>query len=287
MNFGLTSAWIRRYYLKLTGGTLTGSLTAPNFISTGAANTVKEYSASSGSAITIDPANGECQYITLTAATPVITFAAAPAAGTSKKIKLTLIQDGTGGRLPTFANCTFLATGSSTATAINSAISSLTYFEVDAINGAWVIASADENIGTTNGSVAPAGRIGEVVMASTSGVSLTSAAAKTIGSITLTPGNWTLKALYSFTGAGGVILSRNRIGFNTTTDVLPTSPNGGFQEENYSTPSSGSLRSGFVEQLDPVNITTTTTFYLVAAETFSGGTVTATSKIKAERTCVI
>lgn len=286
MNFGLTSAWIRRYYLKLTGGTLTGSLTAPTFISTGAANTVKEYSANSGSAITIDPANGECQYITLNAATPVITFAAAPAAGTSKKIKLTLIQDGTGGRLPTFANCTFLATGSSTATAINSAISSLTYFEADAINGAWVVASADQNLGVIDGSVAAAGYVGEVVTASTSSVSLTTATAKTIGSITLTPGNWTLKALYNLTGASSAILTRVRVGFSLTTDVLPTMPAGGFQEENY-TSAANTIRAGFCEQLDPISITSTTTFYLVAAANFAAGTITANSKVKAERNCVI
>lgn len=246
-----------------------GKFTVTSLISTAGANTVKEYSANSGSAITIDPENGECQYITLNAATPVITFASAPSAGTSKKIKLTLIQDGTGGRLPTFANCTFLATGSSTATAINSAISSLTYFEADAINGAWVIASANQNLGVTNGSVSAAGYIGEVIsstLAIGSATSLTTATAKTVTSINLTPGRWMLWGNIGFIAAGTPTILEGSI--STTNNTQATSPNGGayFREQGtFAAGSTNIVPTGGTE----LNITSNTTVYLVATGTFS------------------
>lgn len=268
-----------------SGDTMTGPLTATTFTSTGAANTVKEYSANSGSAITIDPANGETQYITLNAATPVITFASAPAAGTSKRIKLTLIQDGTGGRLPTFANCTFLATGSSTATAINSAISSLTYFEAEAINGAWVVASADQNLGVTDGSVAAAGYIGEVISSTVaigSAVSLTTATAKTITSITLSPGDWMVSGNIGFIAAAGTLPTVLTASISTTDNTQATSPNGGaFNQLGLSF----TAASTNVLPLAPtrINITTQTTYYLVGTATFTVSTLTAYGSITARR----
>ena len=261
------------------------SFTATNFISTGAANTVKEYSANSGSAITIDPANGETQYITLNAATPVITFASAPAAGTSKRIKLTLIQDGTGGRLPTFANCTFLATGSSTATAINSAISSLTYFEAEAINGAWVIASANQNLGITDGSSAASGYIGEVISSTVaigSAVSLTTATAKTITSITLSPGDWMVSGNIGFIAAAGTLPTLLTASISSTNNTQATSPNGGaFNQLGLAF----TAASTNVLPLAPtrINITTQTTYYLVGTATFTVSTLTAYGSITARR----
>lgn len=268
-----------------SGDIMTGALSAPSFTSTGAANTVKEYSANSSTAITIDPANGECQYITLNAATPVITFAAAPAAGTSKKIKLTLIQDGTGGRLPTFANCTFLATGSSTPTAINSAISSLTYFEVDAINGAWVVASANQNLGVIDGSVAPAGYIGEIISSSIaigSATSLTTATAKSITSITLTPGNWMISGNIGFIAAAGTIPTSLIASISATDNTQATSPNGGGFSQLQATLGTASTN---VLPISPteINITTTATYYLVGTAAFTVSTLTAYGSIRARR----
>lgn len=281
----LLKSYFDTFYLKLTGGTLTGALTAPNFISNAGADTVKEYSANSSTAITIDPANGECQVITLTAATPVITFAAAPAAGTSKKIKLTLLQDGTGGRRPTFANCTFLSTGSSTATPINQAISSLTYFEADAVNGAWVVASADQNIGVIDGSSAPAGYIGEVISSSVaigSATSLTTATAKTITSITLTPGDWMVSGNIGYIAAAGTTPTLLISSISSTNNTHATSPNGGAFAQHQAPLGTASTN---VLTLSPVriNITTTTIYYLVASATFIGSTLTAYGSITAGR----
>ena len=271
--------------VQKAGDTMTGALTAPSFTSTGAANTVKEYSANSGSAITIDPANGETQYITLNAATPVITFASAPAAGTSKRIKLTLIQDGTGGRLPTFANCIFLATGSSTATAINSAISSLTYFEAEAINGAWVVASANQNLGVIDGSVAAAGYIGQVITSSVaigSATSLTTATDKTITSISLTPGDWMVSGNIGFIAATTTVPTKLTASISATNNTQAISPNdGGFAQiqATLGTASTNVLTTSPMR----INITSTTTYYLVGTATFTVSTLTAYGSITARR----
>jgi hypothetical protein len=271
--------------VQKAGDTMTGALTAPSFTSTGAANTVKEYSANSGSAITIDPANGETQYITLNAATPVITFASAPAAGTSKRIKLTLIQDGTGGRLPTFANCIFLATGSSTATAINSAISSLTYFEAEAINGVWVVASANQNLGVIDGSVAAAGYIGEVITSSvgiTSSTPLTTAIDKSITSITLTAGDWMVSGNIGFIAAATTVPTKLTASISATNNTQAISPNdGGFAQiqATLGTASTNVLTTSPMR----INITSTTTYYLVGTATFTGAALTAYGSISARR----
>lgn len=265
--------------------TFSSSVTATNFISTAGANTVKEYSANSGSAITIDPANGETQYITLNAATPVITFASAPAAGTSKRIKLTLIQDGTGGRLPTFANCIFLATGSSTATAINSAISSLTYFEAEAINGAWVVASANQNLGVTDGSVAAAGYIGQVITSSVaigSATGLTTATDKTITSITLTAGDWMVSGNIGFIAAATTVPTKLTASISATNNTQAISPNdGGFAQiqATLGTASTNVLTTSPMR----INIASTTTCYLVGTATFTVSTLTAYGSISARR----
>lgn len=271
--------------VQKAGDTMTGALTAPSFTSTGAANTVKEYSANSGSAITIDPANGETQYITLNAATPVITFASAPAAGTSKRIKLTLIQDGTGGRLPTFANCIFLATGSSTATAINSAISSLTYFEAEAINGAWVVASANQNLGVIDGSVAAAGYIGQVITSSvgiTSATPLTTAIDKSITSITLTAGDWMVSGNIGFIAAATTVPTKLTASISATNNTQAISPNdGGFAQiqATLGTASTNVLTTSPMR----INIASTTTYYLVGTATFTGATLSAYGSISARR----
>lgn len=272
-------------YVLKSGDTMTGALTAPSFTSTGAANTVKEYSANSGSAITIDPANGETQYITLNAATPTITFASAPAAGTSKKIKLTLVQDGTGGRQPTFANCTFLATGSSTPTAINQAIAATTYFEADAVNGAWIVSAANQNLGVTDGSSAASGYIGEIIsstIAIGSAVSLTTATAKSITSITLTPGDWMVSGNIGFIAASGTLPTILTASISQVDNTQATSPNGGgFNQLQLAF----AATSTNVLSMAPtrINISAQTTVYLVGTATFTVSTLTAYGSITARR----
>ncbi len=75
---------------------------------TGDALSQKAYSASSGSAYTIDPANGAQLDLTLTAASPVLTFAA-PTSSSTQRIDITIIENGTGGYTPSWVNVTWAA----------------------------------------------------------------------------------------------------------------------------------------------------------------------------------
>lgn len=88
--------------------------------------TYKVFTANSGSAITIDSANGLLQIITLTANT-TITLPAAIASGKEQEITLFLVQDSTGGRTISWVNATYAA---GTAPTIASAIGAYTYLGV-------------------------------------------------------------------------------------------------------------------------------------------------------------
>lgn len=74
------------------------AITSTTNIKTGASDTNKEYTANSGASITIDPANGYRQTITLTANT-TITLTTVPSSTTNRSMLLELVQDGTGGEL--------------------------------------------------------------------------------------------------------------------------------------------------------------------------------------------
>lgn len=116
--------------VSLTGG---GSPTFDTITLTGAALSQHPVTANSGSAYTIDQANGAQFDITLTAATPVLTLQAVNA-GKTQTLNVTLIQDGTGGRAPTWANVTWAA---GVAPTIASAIAARTYLEFVSDGVTW------------------------------------------------------------------------------------------------------------------------------------------------------
>lgn len=100
--------------------------------------------ANSGSAYTINQANGTQFDITLTAATPVLTLAAVTASE-SQRLPVTLIQDGTGGRLPSFVNVTWAA---GVAPTVSSAIASSTYLEFISDGVTWTGYAVPQSTGT-------------------------------------------------------------------------------------------------------------------------------------------
>jgi hypothetical protein len=93
--------------LLLVGGTMSGPIGMGNNNITGikVAGFNGEYdNGNSGSGITIDFANGAMQKVTLNAAGPVLTMANGPAAG---RYRLKVIQDATGGRIPSWAGTNY------------------------------------------------------------------------------------------------------------------------------------------------------------------------------------
>ncbi|SRR6266403_36138 len=115
-----------------------------NVFATGAALASLPYAANSGTAYTIDPANGGQLDLTLNGVTPVITLQAV-VTGQAVRLPITLIQDGTGSRVPSFVNVTWAAGVTPT---IASAISARTYLEFISDGVTWTGYALNSSTGT-------------------------------------------------------------------------------------------------------------------------------------------
>lgn len=138
--------------------------------------------------------------------------------------------------------------------------------------------------GITNASSAAAGQVGEVISNSASGVSLTSTIAATVTSINLTAGKWTIIPSGGFTPAAGTLPTNLVVSVNTTTNTLPASAiaiNTSYCQRQAAFPA-GSYQQ-FAAYAATVNISSTTTFYLVLSATFTVSTLTGSGVLWAIR----
>lgn len=139
--------------------------------------------------------------------------------------------------------------------------------------------------GITDGSNAVASVVGEVVtstIAIGSAVSMTTATANTITSITLQPGDYDLWGNIGFIAATGTIPTILTGSINTTTNAQATSPNGGAFAQisaTLGTATTSVLPVGTMR----VNPTVPTTYYLVGTATFTVSTLTGYGSISARR----
>lgn len=247
---------------------------------TGAALTQNNVVVNTSTAYTIDAANGASFQLTMNSATPTLTLGTAPTE--YQELYVQLIQDGTGGRDPTFANVTWAA---GAAPAILQDIASITYLKFVGAGSVWTGFAANQNFGIIDGSAAPSGYIGEVVtstIASGSAVSLTTATVTEITHIDLSPGCWELRANLIFVGTGitstelqGLIAtaSGTSVTGQVTANTLFCTP---FLEGG-STSTSGAIPTW------QQNITSATSYYLKAKATFTVGTCTGYGSITATR----
>ncbi len=232
---------------------------APSPVFTGAAIVQAAYSANSGANITIDPANGAFQEITLTANT-TITLPTALAAGKSQEITLILIQDGVGSRTADFVNATYY---SGYKPFINSSIGAQTtiYFK-------------NSNLGCLLYAGDPTGTISST-LAIGSATSLTTGTAKTITSITLTEGVWNVWGNVGAIAAAGTIPTILEASISMVNNTQATSPNNGaYVRQQLPFATAGT-------QIAPVGTTQitvgpglTAVVYLVLALTFTVSTAT-------------
>jgi hypothetical protein len=159
-----------------------------------------------------------------------------------------------------------------------------------------VEAAAGEGIeieGVTDGSAPTAGYVGEVISSSVgrgSGTSLTTGVTVTITSIELTAGDWDLRGVIGYDGGSGVVVTALDFAVSLTAATLPStarisSPSGG--EVYYEIGKGGNgigdwdMSHGIASY--QVSISSTDTFYLVAASTFASGTLAAYGHIEARR----
>lgn len=244
-----------------------------------------DFTANSSTAITLTAANGKSQSITLTGNT-TITMPASPSSGVEQDISLQLIQDGTGSRTVAWSGVTWATTGG-VAPAINSAIGASTYFFLRGTNASgWIGFAANQNIGVSDASTAASGYIGELISANVaigSPVSLTSTTAANITSISLSPGDWLVNGTIGFIPAGTTTASLYVGSINTTSATQGTSPNtGAFFTYGGLTYAAG-VSQVFPTGSTRINVSTTTTVYLVATATFAISTLTGYGFIAARR----
>lgn len=133
--------------------------------------------------------------------------------------------------------------------------------------------------GVTNGSAAGAGQVGQVLTATGTSVSLTSASSVNCTSIPLTAGDWNVWGSSYFTPAGSTTQSQIATGVNTTPATLPAIPN--YSLLTLSIPA-GDVEA-LVAPMQIVNVSGATTAYLVVNATFATSTETATCTINARR----
>lgn len=141
--------------------------------------------------------------------------------------------------------------------------------------------------GVTNASNASAGNVGEVISSSVvsgSQVSLTSTTAANVTSISLTAGDWDVTGTVVLNPAGTTTVTAIAGGISTTSATLVTTPDAnGLPTVNIA----ATLTTGAVQRLSiatyRINVSSTTTVYLVAQSTFATSTMGAFGAIVARR----
>ena len=141
--------------------------------------------------------------------------------------------------------------------------------------------------GETNGVAAAAGYVGQPISSlipSGSAVSLTTATPANVTSILLTAGDWDVEGSVTYVAntASAVVSSAWESGINTVTATLPTDGT----EQFFGIAAviaTTSFNTSLTIPRKIINVSTSTTAYLVAESTFTAGTVTAYGNITARR----
>jgi hypothetical protein len=142
--------------------------------------------------------------------------------------------------------------------------------------------------GTTAADSASAGDVGEVItgsVAAASAVSLTTVTTANVTSISLTAGDWDVRGNVCFTLASTTTMGYLSCGINTTSATLPTGPAGIASIAGNGTNSTTDVTLAPSLNIAPVrvNVSATTTVYLVARAKFATSTCKAYGTIMARR----
>ena len=139
--------------------------------------------------------------------------------------------------------------------------------------------------GTTLADSAQAGSIGETITSTVlagAAVALTTVVSANITQIILTAGDWDVWATAAFAAAGGTTVSSIAAGISTTTATLPTIPGAGASFVLAATLTAGATQAHPVG-MTRINVSTTTTVFLVANAAFAVSTMGAYGFIGARR----
>lgn len=139
-------------------------------------------------------------------------------------------------------------------------------------------------VGTTAVNNAQAGSVGELLTNATAGTSLTSTVTGNATSVSLTAGDWDVYGTVSFIAAATTTTTIVQAGINTTTATMPGGNAGAFTLLQMN---AGAFATSGVQAIPTgpvrVNVSTTTTVFLVANATFGTSTMTCSGFIRARR----
>lgn len=145
-------------------------------------------------------------------------------------------------------------------------------------------AKAIVDVGTTTNDNATAGHIGEYiesVVASGSAVSLTTGTAKTVTSISLTPGDWDVSGVVSLLPAASTSVTRRSASISLTADTLGA--NGAQTIQPVAAVVTGATSFSLPTPTVRVSIAVTTIVYLIGFADFTVSTMAAFGAIRARR----
>lgn len=152
-----------------------------------------------------------------------------------------------------------------------------------ASNGSGI--TAGQIPGTTTNDSASAGNVGEYISStvlSGSAVGISNGSAADVTNISLSAGDWDVYGIISFLPNAVTTISNRSSWVSGTSATLPTEPNSGAIQRDFSTQSTGNGGDQFTGVLR-ISIATTTTIYLSCFSTFSGSTCSAFGMIAARR----
>lgn len=147
------------------------------------------------------------------------------------------------------------------------------FLRYDASANAWIVLNGRQLAGTTTNDSAGAGQVGEIIsseIVSGSAVALTTNIPADVTSISLTAGDWDVWGTVALVNVGTTVTAVQGA-INTTSANLGTVPNAGTR---FAWNGSSAAGTPLVQAVGMrrVSISGTTTVYLVAQGTFTGGT---------------
>ncbi len=210
--------------------------------------------------------------------------------GVLNQIVNTTVSSGSAAAISVGAGTTLLANNDSIDSSATNSITgagTLNYSGITFFQGTstTTINTTTQNGGTIQGGKTQepsAGYLGERLTANATSVSLSNNTAKTITSVTLTPGIWDISGSVFFFNSGTT--TSLSAGISTTNNTMPGG-NAGIDLQTVTPPAgtTASLVMGFSVPLLRAMVTSNTTYYLVGLTLFSTGTSTENGYISATR----
>lgn len=143
-------------------------------------------------------------------------------------------------------------------------------------DNAWSFDAVGQELGIASNAAASTGNIGEVVTASGSGVALSNGGVVNVCSITLSAGDWDVRGNVTFGNAGLTTYSLLQAGWSLTNGAMANHQQ---IQINFQNGDSNLLNT----QTGQLLLNASTSFWLVAGSSFSGGSPTCSGTIQARR----